>query len=86
MKAEHTSLPTGSLGIHPLQPPRRNPSAADCGTVQTVEDALSGKAHTGVLFIDNLDSFSLNIADAITQTGRNVTVLEGASTGQRAVA
>ena len=77
MKAEHTTLPTGSLGIHPLQPPRRNTSTADCGTVQTVDDVLAGAAPTGVLFVDNLDSFSLNIADAITQTGRNVTVLEG---------
>ncbi len=31
----------------------------------------------GVLFVDNLDSFSLNIADAVAQTGRDVVVIKG---------
>ena len=79
MSGERTSLATGSLGIHPMQPPASLGVASKTGVVQSLAEATKNAAETGVLFIDNLDSFSLNIADAIAQTGRNVTVLEGRS-------
>lgn len=78
MREEHAVLPTGTLSIHPLTPPytRRVPDRQP-GRIQTLDQALLEPSSTGVLFVDNLDSFSMNIADAIAQTGRNVTVLEG---------
>ena len=79
MSEEHTSLPTGTLGIHPMQPPNGSESIRELGIIQSLSEAVETATKTGVLFVDNLDSFSLNIADAIAQTGRNVTVLEGRS-------
>lgn len=79
MKEEQTSLPTGTLGIHPLQPPRRSPPSTNGGEIHTLDEAIQTEMKASVLFIDNLDSFSLNIADTIAQTGRNVVVLEGRS-------
>lgn len=79
MKAQQSTLPTGTLGIHPLQPPKRSPTTSDCGQIHSLNEALATGSEAGVLFIDNLDSFSLNIADAIAQTGRDVVVLEGRS-------
>ena len=79
MSEEHTSLPTGTLGIHPMQPPNGSGSIRELGIIQSLSEAVGTATKTGVLFVDNLDSFSLNIADAIAQTGRNVTVLEGRS-------
>ncbi|DAC56478.1 MAG TPA: aminodeoxychorismate/anthranilate synthase component II, partial [Candidatus Poseidoniales archaeon] len=71
--------PTGALGIHPMKSPNTSESIGKLGTIQSLSEAVETTAKTGVLFVDNLDSFSLNIADAIAQTGRNVTVLEGRS-------
>ena len=79
MREEQTTLPQGALGIHPLQPPLRSPSSAGCGRVHTLERALQDGSTSNVLFIDNLDSFSLNIADAIAQAGHDVVVLKGRS-------
>ena len=79
MKEEQTSLPTGDLAIPPLQPPLRSLASSNTGEIRTLDEALQGEEKPSVLFIDNLDSFSLNIADAIAQTGRNVVVLEGRS-------
>ncbi len=79
MDEEHTPLPTGALGIHPMKSPNSSESIRKLGTIQSLSEAVETTAKTGVLFVDNLDSFSLNIADAIAQTGRNVTVLEGRS-------
>ena len=84
MREEQTRLPTGKLGIHPLQPPRQSSSPEDCGQVRSLHEALQDEGPPSVLFIDNLDSFSLNIADAIAQTGRNVIVLEGRSPSSEA--
>ena len=76
MKEEQTSLPTGDWPST-LQPPlvmlRQTPEDSNAGR------GASGGGKPSVLFIDNLDSFSLNIADAIAQTGRDVVVLEGRS-------
>ena len=77
MREEQTTLPTGTLGIHPLQPPRRSPATTGCGQVFTLEEAFQNERTAAVLFIDNLDSFSLNIADAVARTGRDVVVLRG---------
>ena len=79
MSEDRTSLPTGALGIHPMQPPNASKSERPLGIIQSLSEAAESTVKTGVLFVDNLDSFSLNIADAIAQTGRNVTVLEGRS-------
>ena len=79
MREEHTTLPTGTLGIHPLQPPKAHGMENQCGQIRTLNQAVNQEITGSVLFIDNLDSFSLNIADAVTQTGRDVTFLEGRS-------
>ena len=79
MGEEHTTLPTGKLGIHPLQPPKAPQMEGECGQIRTLKQTIEQDVKGSVLFIDNLDSFSLNIADAVAQTGRDVTLLEGRS-------
>jgi len=76
MRPEHTSLPLGPLSIHPVETAPVVSTVASYG--QMTEYGEGGAVmERGVLFIDNLDSFSLNIADAVAQTGRNITVLRG---------
>ena len=77
MRREHTALPNGALAIHPLQPPNQMPSSVNSGRIFELELEGNHLPTDGVLFIDNLDSFSLNIADAVAQTGRDVIVLKG---------
>ena len=77
MREEHTTLPSGTLGIHPLDPPKAPQMEGKCGHIRTLKEAFDQDVKGSVLFIDNLDSFSLNIADAVAQTGRDVTLLEG---------
>ena len=85
MRAEHAVLPTASLSIHPVNAPLFRPADnAESGAIQRLEQALSDPDSTGVLFIDNLDSFSMNIAHAMALTGHNVTVLEGRSPASQA--
>ena len=79
MREEHTTLPSGTLGIHPLDPPKAPQMEGKCGHIRTVKEAFDQDVKGSVLFIDNLDSFSLNIADAVAQTGRDITLLEGRS-------
>ena len=79
MREEHLTLPTGTLSIHPVDassPPR---PTQPCGSIRSLESVLKEDEKAGILFIDNLDSFSLNIADAMAQAGHDVTVLEGRS-------
>ena len=77
MRKEHTALPSGTLGIHPLQPPNQATSTVNRGRILQLDNEGNDLPTDGVLFIDNLDSFSLNIADAVAQTGRDVIVLKG---------
>jgi anthranilate synthase/aminodeoxychorismate synthase-like glutamine amidotransferase len=79
MREEHTTLPSGTLGIHPLDPPKAPQMEGRCGHIRTLKEAFDQDVKGSVLFIDNLDSFSLNIADAVAQTGRDITLLEGRS-------
>jgi len=79
MKADHLTLPTGTLSIHAIETPAETKPHAGCGVIQSVTAALEHRRACDVLFVDNLDSFSLNIADAVAKTGRNVTVLKGRS-------
>ena len=79
MRNEHMALPSGALGIHPLEPPSRPASASTCGRIMHLDRKGDAAPAGSVLFVDNLDSFSLNIADAVAQTGRDVVVLKGRS-------
>ena len=79
MRQEHTALPSGTLGIHPLQPPNHPATDSTCGRILELDSRSDPLPVGGVLFVDNLDSFSLNIADAVAQTGRDVIVLKGRS-------
>ena len=79
MRQEHTALPSGTLGIHPLQPPNYPATDSPCGRILQLDKQGGVLPTGGVLFVDNLDSFSLNIADAVAQTGRDVVVLKGRS-------
>tara|TARA_B100000900_G_scaffold414730_1_gene442236 strand:+ start:881 stop:3121 length:2241 start_codon:yes stop_codon:yes gene_type:complete len=79
MKEEHTALPTGALGIHPLQPPQAQQMKQRCGQIHSLSEAIELHVTGAVMFVDNLDSFSFNVADAIAQTGRDVVFLEGKS-------
>ena len=79
MREEHLTLPTGKLSIHPVETSSRQRPSQPCGSIRTLASVLEQDGEAGVLFIDNLDSFSLNIADAMAQAGHHVTVLEGRS-------
>ena len=71
-------LETNELSIHPLEIELPN-SAGSNGSVQTFEQwnsNFNGES-CGILLIDNLDSFTLNIAHAIAGMGHNVTVIDG---------
>ena len=73
MKREQSSLPVGKLATHPLRI-EAPPKTMCAGKVEV----LDGKSDCsdGVLLIDNLDSFTLNIAHAVSGLGRNVGVLK----------
>ena len=77
MRPEHLDLPTGKLSIEHIEPPNEPRKPVETGAIHDLETALENRHVGDVLFVDNLDSFSLNIADAVALTGRNVTVLEG---------
>jgi anthranilate synthase len=77
MRQEHVALPTGTLSIHPIESQKNPPSRSRFGKIQRLEDARGDGTDTGVLFVDNLDSFSFNIANAVAQLGHNVTVMQG---------
>ena len=79
MREEHVSLPTGKLSIHPIESVTTRNASTNVGTIRSLDDVLNDQHPTGVLFVDNLDSFSYNIADAVAQRGHDVTVLEGRS-------
>ena len=79
MRNEHATLPQANLSIHPVDAPASQNEIPVKGTIQSLEVALRKERATGVLFVDNLDSFSLNIADALAQLGATVTVMEGRS-------
>ena len=79
MREEHVALPTGTLNIYPVESSAKKQTTPSCGSIRTLSSVLNHGGQTGVLFIDNLDSFSLNIADAMAQAGHHVTILEGRS-------
>ena len=66
------------LSIHPLEIEYTD-SIGKNGLVQTIQQwQNSGDVNScGVLLIDNLDSFTLNIAHAIASLGHEVTILSG---------
>lgn len=69
---EATTLPQGKLEIHHLSPEQVPPSMDDRGSVMmdTPELTVDGC----VLLIDNLDSFTQNIAHAAAGLGHNVVI------------
>ena len=71
-------LETNKLSIHPLEIESPN-SAGNNGSVQTFNEWNSNidNESCGILLIDNLDSFTLNIAHAIAGMGHIVTVIDG---------
>jgi anthranilate synthase/aminodeoxychorismate synthase-like glutamine amidotransferase len=73
IKREQSDLPIGKLATHPLliEAP---PQTVHAGKVEFIS-GTKGDAN-GVLLIDNLDSFTLNIAHAVAGLGRNVNVLK----------
>ncbi len=79
MRSEHAPLPQASLSIHPIEAQTSTAQTHAKGMIQPLKSALRNEHSTGVLFVDNLDSFSLNIADAFAQFGHNVTMIQGRS-------
>ena len=80
-----TDLPNRSLSVHPVQRSQRQSGHASehSGSVVSLQEALLEKLEGGVLFVDNLDSFSNNIVHAIAGTGRDVVVVHGRSPAMR---
>ena len=77
MKADDSPVPRGELEIHPIAHQKQKTAIKTLSSVQTLQQCIEHNRDCGVLFIDNLDSFSLNVADAIAQSGHDVTVLAG---------
>ena len=75
-KQNNTSQSKGELSIHPLEIEQCNTDASD-GKVNSFEQWKNSTDDCGVLLIDNLDSFTLNIAHSIAGVGHNVTILDG---------
>ena len=73
LETEQSDLPVGKLATHPLliEAP---PKTVRAGKVEFIDG--SENETNGVLLIDNLDSFTLNIAHAVSGLGRNVNVLK----------
>ena len=71
-------MKNNELSIHPLEIEYTN-SVKTNRLVQTFEQWKKGDSNDscGVLLIDNLDSFTLNIAHAIAGLNHNVTVISG---------
>lgn len=75
-KQNNTSQSKGELSIHPLEIEQCNTDTGD-GKVNSFEQWKNSTDDCGVLLIDNLDSFTLNIAHSIAGVGHNVTILDG---------
>ena len=69
---ERASLPQGQLAIHHLIPEEAPPSTSLHGTVMI--DTVDLQIEKCVLLIDNLDSFTQNIAHAVAGRGHNVVI------------
>ena len=79
MECDDENVPRGDLEIHPINHQEIQQKEDRYASVQTLQQCIERGSSCGVLFIDNLDSFSLNVADAIAQSGHDVTVLSGRS-------
>ena len=77
MEDNEGNVPRGELEIHPIAHQEQVPVSARGATIQTLQQCIETESACGVLFVDNLDSFSLNVADVIAQCGHDVTVLSG---------
>jgi len=66
----------GELSIHPLDIEQYKNDAFG-GKVNSFGQWKNSTEDCGVLLIDNLDSFTLNIAHSIAGIGHNVTILDG---------
>lgn len=66
----------GELSIYPLDI-EQNKNNAKGGRVNPFSQWKNSTDDCGVLLIDNLDSFTLNIAHSIAGIGYNVTILDG---------
>ena len=75
-KQNNNSQSKGELSIYPLEIEQCNTDAGD-GKVNSFEQWKNSTDECGVLLIDNLDSFTLNIAHSIAGIGHNVTILTG---------
>ncbi|MBT5025598.1 MAG: hypothetical protein HON05_02415 [Euryarchaeota archaeon] len=73
MEREQSSLPVGKLATHPLRI-EAPPKTIRAGKVEFIDG--NEDCSDGILLIDNLDSFTLNIAHAVSGLGRNVSVLK----------
>jgi anthranilate synthase/aminodeoxychorismate synthase-like glutamine amidotransferase len=66
----------GELSIHPLEIEQWHNNSIG-GKVNSFRQWKNSTDDCGVLLIDNLDSFTLNIAHSIAGMGHNVTILDG---------
>ena len=73
LENDDSSLPTRKLATHPLEI-EAAPITFAQGSVQFIQK--SEPKINGVLLIDNLDSFTLNIAHAVAGLGYDVSILE----------
>lgn len=75
-KQKNTSQSKGELSIYPLEIEQCDTDVSDA-KVNSFEQWKNSTDECGVLLIDNLDSFTLNIAHSIAGIGHNVTLLDG---------
>lgn len=77
--AEQSNVSEGGLEIYPIEQGLQHEASTSTGSVVTLEHALQSKSVGGVLFVENLDSFSYNIINAVTELGHDAVVMQARS-------
>ncbi|MCH1540276.1 MAG: chorismate-binding protein [Candidatus Poseidonia sp.] len=77
MQPETLPLAKGPLGIHPIEHRTSTKMSTSSGNILSLAERQKQGSDCGVLFIDNLDSFSYNIANVVAESGYHVTMVQG---------
>ena len=73
--AEQSNVSKGGLELYPIEQGVQRAPSTSTGSVFTLEQALQSREVGCILFIENLDSFSYNIVNAVTELGHDVVVM-----------
>ena len=77
--AEQSNVSQGELELYPIEQGVQRKTSNSTGSMFTLEQALQSSMVGGVLFIENLDSFSYNIVNAVTGLGHDAIIMQARS-------